>query len=252
MSMKTAFFGFLAASIVFTGVMIQEPRWPGIYFSATGANTADASIVRTTVSDESVLNITLSDTSTVHQLRNDKADTYYPLTNPDGDISGGHWLHPAIGAADTVTTTTDNAMLCQVLYLPMWLNATVVDVLGVVGTDSGTDETLAFAIYENADAGVQLTEGVGADLTTTALVAINITDVVLGPGMYRMCACAQDISGAAFHATTLDDESIDVMNAVAVTFGTSANACVTGNPPDTTGALTTADDASPVFKIRGG
>ena len=179
----------------------------------------------------------------------DKADTYNFLTQPDGDLTGGHFMSPANGAADAVTTAGDNVMLCEVIHLPMWLTVANAYVRFVVASDTGSDETLAIAIYENADAGVQLTEGVGADSTTTENVVIDVTDVTLGPGMYRFCGCAQDISGGAFHAETRDDEYIDIMNQGAVKFGTAANACVAGNPPTLTGALTTRDDNAIVFKI---
>ena len=186
-----------------------------------------------------------------YEFQTDAADTYEVLAMPDGDVTGGHFIWPLSTTADAVTTTTDNAMLCERLFFPMNLTVANAYVLGVVGTDSGSDETLAFAIYNDADAGTQVTEGVGSDLTTTALVTIDVTDATIGPGMYRFCWCAQDISGAAFHAETRDDEAIDVMNDDAVVFGTAANPCVTGNPPATTGALTTADDNVPVTKIGG-
>jgi hypothetical protein len=191
-------------------------------------------------------------TAEVHvAVKDDKADTYFAMTQPDGDLVSGHWTFPYVGGTDTVTTSTDNALLCRREYFPMWLTVESIMLRGVVGADSGSDDTLSFAIYEDADAGVQLTEGEGADLTTTANVELDVANVTIGPGMYRFCGCAQDVSGAAFHATALDDEAIDVMNEGVVTFGTAANACVAGDPPATTGAISTADDAQPVFKLSG-
>jgi len=211
-----------------------------LVFEGATADASEASIAAADVTADVAL-----------QIADDAADTYYILTQPDGDVTGGFFAWPPIGGDDAVTTTTDETMLCEVIYLPQWLTVANVYLRGVVGADSASDDTISFAIYENADAGAQLTEATGADLSATANVTLDVTDVTLGPGMYRFCGCAQDVSGAAFHAATLDDETVDIMNLGAVTFGTAANVCVAGDPPATTGALTTADDNKIVFKIGG-
>jgi hypothetical protein len=253
MRYKTVIVAFLALSVFTAGTLVQEPRWPGIYFSNIGANTADASIVRSTVSDEAILTLNLLDTSTALQFRNDKADTYYPLTQPDADITGGAFTFPSEHSSDTVTTSTDNQMVCQQIFMPGWLTVNNIMIKGVVASDSSTDDTLAVAIYEDATAGVRLvTTGASADFTSTAVRTLAVTDTTLGPGFYRLCYCAQDVTGVAFHAATLDDEAIDVMNQGVVTFGTAANACAAGVPPTTTGALTTADLELAVIKLSGG
>jgi len=251
------------ASIVYTRDSSDNPVWDAQFgTSDTNAFRAQASgftfyedfdsiIIEGSTDDGNEVVVEWADPQADYTFnwRSDLADTYHPLTQPDGDVTGGVFISPAVGGDDVVTTSGDNVMLCQVTHLPMWLTVANVYLRGVVGADSGSDDTISFAIYENADAGVQLTEATGSDLAATANVTLNVTDVTLGPGMYRMCGCAQDVSGAAFHAATLDDETIDVLNIGSVTFGTAANACVSGNPPDTTGSLTTADDNMIVFKL---
>lgn len=258
---------------VVLGVALLAPQGPLIQnlgFTDIGGNDATASFIYgRDASDNPVLDLafTTSDTQAIrfaaagpnftvgdgtYTFLSDSEDAYYVLTQPDGDLTGGAFTFPAIGASDSVTTTTDNALLCQQVFMPGILTVNNIMVRGVVGSDSATDDTLAVAIYEDADAGTRLiTTGASSDFTTTANATLAVTDTTLQPGFYRLCGCSQDISGVAFHAAALDDESIDVMNQGTVTFGTGANACASGVPPTTTGALTTADDAIPVIKLSG-
>ena len=183
------------------------------------------------------------------EFRDDLVDTYYPLTMPDADITGGFWRFPDVGTADADLTMTDNTLYVYRVYLPHWI--TIANVYGrtTQGADvAGSDDILGVAIYEDADAGTQRTEALSADVTATADIIFDVTDVTLGPGFYRIGVCSGDGSGAVFTAETLDDEYIDVINAGAVTIGTGANACVAGDPPTTTGALTTADINHVVLK----
>src|SRR3990167_3264546 len=183
------------------------------------------------------------------EFRDDLVDTYYPLTMPDADITGGFWRFPDVGTADADLTMTDNTLYVYRVYLPHWI--TIANVYGrtTQGADvAGSDDILGVAIYEDADAGTQRTEALSADVTATADIIFDVTDVTLGPGFYRIAVCSGDGSGAVFTAETLDDEYIDVINAGAVTIGTGANACVAGDPPTTTGALTTADINHVVLK----
>lgn len=200
-------------------------------------------------SDNPFLSLDYPQDSIFVELRSDSADTYYFLTNPDADLTGGHFVHPAVGGDDAVTSSGDNVLLCSRVYLPLWLTVGSAYVRNVVASDTGSDETLAVAIYEDADAGTRLATGQSSDATTTENAEIDFTDVTLGPGMYRLCGCAQDVSGSSFHAATQDDETIDVINQDTVVFGTGANSCSSGAPPTTTGALSTADDNIPVIKL---
>lgn len=178
------------------------------------------------------------------------ADNYDVLGIPDGDVTGGFFQNPSVGGDDAVTTSGDNVLLCSRIYLPNRLTVGAAYARNVVASDTDSDETLGVAIYLDADAGTRLATGMSSDATTTENVEIDFTDVTLNPGMYRLCGCAQDVSGSAFHAATQDDETIDVLNAGAVPiFGTGANSCSSGAPPTTTGALTTADDNIPVIML---
>ncbi|MDO8631715.1 MAG: hypothetical protein Q7R41_14605, partial [Phycisphaerales bacterium] len=184
---------------------------------------------------------------------NDLAGTYRPMTNIAADVTGGVFIMPPFGiaATDNDMTMADNTMYVYRVYVPQWITVANIYAKGTQGAQiAGGDDILGVAIFEDADAGVDLASTLSADFTATADVIFNVTDVTLGPGMYRIGVCSGDADGVAFVAgDPLDDEAIDVYNAGAVTIGTAANACVAGDPPTTTGALTTADILMPVLKL---
>jgi len=207
--------------------------------------TADASELTLTVADITA-DLTIS-------WADDLVGTYRPMTNIAADVTGGVFIMPPFGiaATDNDLTMADNVMYVYRVYVPQWITVANVYARGTQGGDiAAGDDLLGVAIYEDADAGAQLTEGTSADFTATADLTLNVTDVTLGPGMYRIGVCSGDASGIAFVAgDPIDDEAIDVYNLGAVTIGTAANACVAANPATTTGALTTADILMPVLKL---
>lgn len=216
-----------------TAGLTMGPAMDGIVFEGA---TDDASETTLAVQDPTA-DITA-------RIRTDKADTYEILTMPDGDVATGFFNPAANPSADvSITPSGDNAMLCVRKYLPHWLTVANARVLNDIVTDSGADETLGVAIYEDADAGVQLTEGTSADATTDVAQTVDVANVTLGPGFYRWCGCATDVSGSVFGGGELvDDEALDYMNLGQVYVGEAANACVAGNPPATTGALSAVDN----------
>lgn len=233
---------FLGTTLTTNNVDVASSIWgtsAGLVFEGA---TADGSETTLAVADPTA-DITI-------QFRTDSADTYYALTMPDGDITSGHFQMPDNGGADTDLTMTDEALYVYRVYIPNWITVANVYARTTQGADvAGSDDILGVAIYEDADAGAQLTEAVSADITATANVTFNVTDVTLGPGFYRIAVCSGDGSGATFVADTTDDEFIDVANLGTVTIGTGANACVSGNPPATTGAVSTADINYVVLKL---
>ena len=183
-------------------------------------------------------------------LRADLAATYHVLAIPAADVTAGFWQIPGWGSSDVDLTMADNTMYVYRLYLPQYVTVANIYARGTQGADiAAADDLLGIAVYEDADAGADLGSATSADFAATADVIFNITDVTLGPGFYRIGVCSGDASGISYVAETLDDEFIDVANAGAVTIGTAANACVAGDPPTTTGALTTADINIPVLKL---
>jgi hypothetical protein len=187
-----------------------------------------------------------------YELRDDKIDTYYALAMPDADVAAGYFLYPKIVDVDDSldSAVSDDEMIVYVIYLPHYLTVANAYLRAAQGADvAGADDLIGFAIYENATAGVQLTEGVSADVTATATVTINVTDVTLGPGFYRVGICSGDITGVSVGAVTLEDEFLDVVNSGTVIVASATNPCVSGNPPATTGTLTATDSEVAVFKI---
>ena len=188
------------------------------------------------------------------RFHDDKVDTYEILTMPDGDVAGGAFVMPPFGVAatDNDMAMTDNTLYVYRMYIPQWITVANIYASATQGAQiAGSDDILGVAIYEDADAGVDLGSAASADFTATALVTFDVTDVTLGPGMYRIAVCSGDADGIAYVAADpVDDEAIDVYNSGSVVMlGTGANACVAGDPPTTTGALTTADVLMPVLKL---
>ena len=226
---------------------ITVPNEGGNLLLWANANTQDVDVVyegATADAFETTVSVADPTADITLQWRDDKADTYHPLTQPDGDLTGGFFNPAASPSGDvSITTSGDNKMLCVRKFLPYWLTIANARVLNDILTDSGADDTQAVAIYEDADAGVQLTEGQSDDATTDAVEIINVADVTLGPGMYRWCGCSQDVTGSIFGGGELvDDEALDYMNSGQVYIGEAANDCVAGDPPATTGALSAIDN----------
>lgn len=202
--------------------------------------------------DGSELTMTLADPTAAITISwaNDLAGTYRPLTNIAADVTGGVWVIPEVGAVDVDLTMTDNTLYVYRLYLNHWQTVANIYITATQGADiAGSDDLIGVAIYEDADAGTQLLEAISTDFAATGNQILNNTDATLGPGFYRVAVCSGDGSGIVNVAQTLDDEYIDVVNQGAVVIGTAANACVAGDPPTTTGALSTADINMPILKF---
>ena len=207
--------------------------------------TADAS--------ETTLAVTDATADVTYQFRTDLADTYEVLATPDADRTAGFFMFPPYASGDALmnTTVTDDEMIVVTFYLPFHLQVDNVYARADFVADSGTDEKLGIALYENADAGTQLFEATSAEITVDGDLTFNVTDTALGPGWYRLGLCSGDISGVGFVASTIfDDEHWDVINLGGTSIMSSAaNACTTGNPDTTTGALTDAETELPSFKM---
>ena len=277
----------LAAFVLLGAGMMQSTSFTSVGFLAPGSADWDVTITRTETSGVPELQLIFTTSDTVEyvikpdsmvwegatadasehtftitdptadittEFRDDKADTYYPLTNPDADITGGYWAMPLDGAVDTddslTTNVTDNEMIVYVVYIDRWITVDKIVVYGDVLTDSASDELIGVAIYENADAGVQLTTGTSTDFTADAVQSIDVTNVTLGPGMYRIGVCSGDISGVAAGAHTIDDEVDIIVNGGDTDVITSAaNACTAAVPASTTGALTASTSEWAIIKL---
>ena len=239
-----AAFAFFPSTLTTNDVDAANSIWAitGSALVAEGA-TADAS--------ETTLDFTDPTADITVRFRTDLVDTYHILTAPDADLTAGIFVYPPNAAADAnlATNVTDNMMVVYRVYIPMWITVANIYARGDVITDSGSDDLLGVAVYEDADAGTNLGEATSADLSADANVTFNVTDFTIGPGMYRIGVCSGDISGVAFVAETTDDEFIDIVNVGAVAIGSAANPCVLANPPATTGALSTVDVNMVVLKF---
>ncbi len=188
----------------------------------------------------------------------DSADTYHALVVPDIDLTVADFMNPMTSfttVAFAAAGLADDVLIVQRFYLPYPLTVITVDFTNIdIANASASDNTIAVAFYEDADAGVQIVEALGAtdDGAGNAIAAdsINIADTTFEPGWYRIAFCAQDASDNDVMTQTIHANVLLVMGGgTGEIVGTGANACVAGNPPDTTGAITNLPDFVPFILV---
>jgi hypothetical protein len=148
-------------------------------------------------------------------------------------------------------------MVVQRIYIPHTTTVIEVDILSnPLANASAADNTIAVAIYYDADAGAQIVEVVGATDDTagaaTQLENLNIADTTLNPGWYRIAFCAQDATDHDIEGHTAHADYLLMAGGGAAAgelYSEATNPCVNGDPPATTGALVQAAHV-PVFKLR--
>ncbi len=177
------------------------------------------------------------------------ADTYIPLAIPDGQMATGYYSIPPLFTHTEDVTMTVGANERLIVMRQFVANPVTISDAAVILVDGGAiaaGDIVGIAVYEDADAGVQLSTGTG-DGTAAGLEEVALTDVTLYPGFYRFGICTSDDTNMNFAGTLLDDEHIDIISGIAgdIAFGSGANPCVVGVPPATTGALTTQNEAIP-------
>ena len=175
---------------------------------------------------------------------------YHVLSTPEIHAASGYFSIPPLftHSEDVVhdSTTGNDGMYVYRMYLPHPLTVSDASVLLVDGAALAVGDIVGIAIYEDANAGIQLTEGTG-DGTAAGLETVALADVTLHPGFYRFAICSSDATNMHFAGTLFDDEHIDLVAGIAgdILYGLATNPCVTGDPPATTGALLTDDEAIP-------
>jgi hypothetical protein len=185
------------------------------------------------------------------------ADTYVVNAVPDIAETTGNLYYGEYTDAVAAAAAGDNVMIVKRIYIPHIVTVIQVDILNIdIANGTAGDNTIAVSIWNDADAGVQIVELVGATDdgggNATGLYSLDIADTVLHPGWYRIGFCAQDVSDndIEVHQAQADILLIWGAGAAASEFtGTAANACVAGNPAATTGVITQAAD-NPVFMLR--
>jgi len=185
------------------------------------------------------------------------ADTYNVIATPDGEMVTGNLYYGEYTDAVAAAANADNVMLVKRAYVPHPITVVQIDTLNIdLANVSAADNTIAVAIYADADAGVQIVELVGATDdgagAATGLYSLDIADTTLLPGWYRFAFCAQDASDndIELHQTNADVLLIHGAGAAPGEFtSTATNPCVAGDPPATTGALVQGAD-NMVFMLR--
>jgi hypothetical protein len=190
-------------------------------------------------------------------FRDDAADTYDILAVPDANISEGQFLLPATlpvdaGAAAEAAHASDLEVFCYREYLPYPLLVTEIILYEFQVASAGSSDYLGAAIYEDADAGAQLTEGASVYAADGAVLVLDVTDVQLMPDWYRFCASQNDVSAQDWLAVAQTAEVTAVYNETVseIRFGKATNAS-TGNAdmPATTGALASTSEEMPIMAI---
>jgi hypothetical protein len=186
------------------------------------------------------------------------ADNYYVTAVPDISRTTGSLYYGEYTDAVAAAGEADDVMIVQRIFIPHVVTVTHVDLLNIdIANVSAGDNTISVAIYNDADAGAQIVETVGATDdgagNATGLYTIDIADTVLHPGWYRIGFCAQDASDNDIEVHTVNADVLLVWAGGALaseyTSTAAANPCVAGNPNALTGVLTQSVHKVP-FKLR--
>lgn len=193
----------------------------------------------------------------IYQIRDDAADTYYPIAVPDDTLTTSQFTLPSgipVGAASAEDALAgDLDVVCYREYLPYPITVTEIILYEFQATSAGSSDFLGAAIYEDADAGVQLTEGATVYAADGAALVLDVADVTLEPDFYRFCATQNDVSaqdwGAFAQAASL--AAVQGETAGECRFCKATNDS-TGDAdmPATTGALTASTEAMPVMQLQ--
>jgi hypothetical protein len=186
------------------------------------------------------------------------ADNYYVTAVPDITRTTGSLYYGEYTDAVAAAGEADDVMIVQRIFIPHVVTVTHVDLLNIdIANGTAGDNTISVAIYNDADAGAQIVETVGATDdgagNATGLYTIDIADTVLHPGWYRIGFCAQDASDNDIEVHTVNADVLLVWAGGALaseyTSTAAANPCVAGNPNALTGVLTQSVHKVP-FKLR--
>jgi hypothetical protein len=114
------------------------------------------------------------------------------------------------------------------------------------GTTSGAG-TMGLAYY-NADGSSQIREATAAYTTSNENITISgLSAFTVTAGTpYRQCHCSSSGAGSYVDVAISAPVGEAYANAVGTHWGTAANPCVSGNPPDTTGAITPDSGIEPM------
>ena len=184
-------------------------------------------------------------------------DTYEILSVPDISWTTGN-LYYGIDPISAVAAAADadDVMLVRRFYIPHTVTVTEIDVTtNPLANVSADDNTIAVAIYYDADAGVQIVELVGVTDNSggaaTILHTLDIADTTLNPGWYRIGFCAQDATDHDLEIHVVHADNMLILSAGAATgeMFSTGTACTNGDPAATTGALT-ADVSAVNFVLR--
>jgi hypothetical protein len=153
---------------------------------------------------------------------------------------------PETSVAAEDALAADFQVVCYRAYLPYPVSPAEVVMYEFQVAAAGATDYIGFAIYDDADDGIQRAEGASVYAADGAPLVIDLGDDVIYPGWYRFCACQNDVSAQDWLAIAQTATVTAVFNETVseIRYGLATNAC-TGNAdmPDTTGALaSTAED----------
>jgi len=185
------------------------------------------------------------------------ADTYVIHGTRDGELTASQYLLPTLpvdaGAAAEAALAGDNQVVCYREYIPYPMTVTEAVVYEFQVAAAGADDYLGVAIYEDADAGAQLTEGASVYAADGAALVIDLADVTLYPGFYRICAAQNDVSAQDWLAIAQTATVTAIYNETVseIRFGIATNPSA-GNAdmPATTGALATTAEEMPIIHLQ--
>jgi len=179
----------------------------------------------------------------------DGTTTFDVVATDTVDQGRSHFFNPLVAFAGNTDdrmdgNVNDDDMIVTAFYLPFRMLVGAIYTAAEFSADSGTDEKLGMAIYNNDDTGTRRASCISAEITADGTLDCDVTDVTLDAGWYRMGVCAGDVSGASFVAFTITDDEVEPIFALVpiasegvgvVTKAT--NPCIASVVPTTTGAL---------------
>lgn len=255
--MKRLWIGFLIGSIMFGSALVIGGSFEDL-FTRTQIlpNISDyptASLPSAAIPGRLAYN------STTAQLNVDNGSAWESVnSSPNANLTESvFWLpgtaYPAGGAAAEDPLANDLENVCYRAYLPYPMTVTEAVVYEFQATSAGASDYIGVGIFEDADAGSQLSLGATVYAADGASLVIDMSDVTLNPDFYRFCACQNDVSAQDWLGYPQATGEAAVMNETVseLSFGLATNAC-TGNAvmPSTTGALASSAESIPLLKFQ--
>lgn len=222
----------------------------GMVWEGSDADTEEVTI--------SVIDPTADQT---YSFRNKAADTYWFMVEQDGGLSASSLNFPAAaylapgGAEAEDPLASDLEVVCYRYQQPFTMLVTEAVVYEAQVASAGATDYIGVAIYADADAGAQVTEGASVYAADGAALVIDLTDATLEQGYwYRLCASQNDVSAQDWFGYPQGTAQIAVQGDTPASesnfFGTANDSTGNADMPATTGAMEATSESMPLIRLQ--